>query len=63
MSRALVEQRVPTEVFEQYAGKWVALRGVEVIAAADSLAELRESPDVTRQDAVFLVPESPSSFY
>jgi hypothetical protein len=47
---------VPEDV-AQYAGKWVALRGGEVIASADSLEELRENEQVTRDDAVYVVPE------
>jgi Family of unknown function (DUF5678) len=46
----------------QYAGKWVALRGDEVIASADSLAELRENEQVTRDDAVYVVPEPDKVF-
>jgi Family of unknown function (DUF5678) len=41
----------------RFAGKWVALRGGQVIASADSLEELRENEQVTRDDAVYVVPE------
>lgn len=50
-------------MLSDYAGKWVALRGNEVIAAADTLEELRAMPDVQREDAVWVVPESSSHFY
>lgn len=64
MSKSIVEQpALPAEVFSDYAGKWVALRGAEVIAAADTLEELRAMPDVRREDMVWVVPEPGSHFY
>jgi hypothetical protein len=42
---------------EQYAGKWIAIRGDEVVASADSLEELRANDQVSRNDAVWVVPE------
>lgn len=64
MSSTLTEQQgIQTEAFEQYAGKWVAVRDGDVVAAADSLEELRANPDVRREDAVFVVPERSSSFF
>jgi hypothetical protein len=64
VSPTLTEQQgIPTEVFEQYAGKWVAVRDGSVVAAAESLEELRENPEVTRADAVFVVPDRSSSFF
>lgn len=64
MSSTLTEQQgIQTEAFEEYAGKWVAVRDGSVIASADSLEELRRSPDVTRDDAVFVVPDRSSSFF
>lgn len=64
MSGTVTEQRaISTEAFEQYAGRWVAVRDGDVIAAADSLEELRANPDVSREDAVFVVPERSSSFF
>jgi hypothetical protein len=44
-------------------GKWVAIRDGEVIASADSLAELHANDNVTRDDAVYVVPESNSAFF
>jgi len=64
VSKSIVEQpALSAEVLSDYAGKWVALRGNEVIAAADTLEELRAMPDVQREDAVWVVPESSSHFY
>ena len=42
---------------DRYAGKWVAIRGDEVVASADSLAALRENERVSREDTVWVVPE------
>lgn len=64
MSGTLTEQRaIPVDAFVEYAGKWIAIRDGEVVASADSLAELRANPDVTREDAVFVVPEPSSTFF
>ena len=57
-----VQRALPVEIFEQHAGEWIALRGDEIVAAAASLEELRANPDVTREDAVFAVPERPTHF-
>jgi Family of unknown function (DUF5678) len=42
---------------EQYAGKWIAIRGDEIVASADCLEELRANDRVSRDDAVWVVPE------
>ena len=64
MTSTLTNQpAVPTDAFGEYAGKWVAIRGGSVIAAADSLEELRANPKVTRGDAVYVIPEQSSSFF
>jgi hypothetical protein len=61
---SIIEQPAfPPEAVSEYAGKWVALRGHEVIAAADTLEELRAMPDVQREDMVWVVPEPSSHFY
>lgn len=48
---------------EEYAGKWVAVRDDEIIASADTLEQLRDDPEVRRDDAVFVVPERGAYFY
>lgn len=64
MENTLTEQRaLPDEALQEYAGKWVAIRGEEVIASANSLAELREIEDVRRDDAVFVVPPTSATFF
>lgn len=42
---------------EQYAGKWIAIRGDEVVASADSLEELWANERVSRDDTLYAVPE------
>ena len=48
---------------ERYAGKWVAIRDDEVVASADSLEELRANELVSRDDAVWVVPEPGTHFF
>jgi hypothetical protein len=64
MTRTVVEQApFRSGALDKYAGKWVAIRHGEVVAAADSLEELRADPEVRRTDAVYVVPEPSSYFY
>jgi hypothetical protein len=46
-----------------YEGKWVAVRGGEVIASADDEATLRQDPAVQLTDLVYPIGEPPSGFY
>jgi Family of unknown function (DUF5678) len=48
---------------ERYGGKWVAIRGDEVVASADSLEELRANEHVSRNDYVWVVPEPGTHFF
>ena len=48
---------------ERYAGKWVAIRGDEVVASADSLEELCANENVLRSDALWVVPEAGTHFF
>jgi Family of unknown function (DUF5678) len=48
---------------EQYAGKWIAIRGDEIVAGADSLEELRANDQVSRDDDVWVVPEPGIHFF
>jgi Family of unknown function (DUF5678) len=48
---------------ERYGGKWVAIRGDEIVASADSLEELRANDQVLRSDAVWVVPEPGTHFF
>jgi hypothetical protein len=51
------------EGVEQYAGKWIAIRGDEVVASADSLEELYANDQVSRSDALWVVPEPGTHFF
>jgi hypothetical protein len=46
-----------------YEGRWVAVRGDEVVADADDEQTLRAHPDVRAGDDVYPVGEPPSGFY
>jgi hypothetical protein len=47
---------------ERYAGKWIAIRGDEIVASADSLEELRANDQVSRGDDVWVAPE-PGTYF
>ena len=47
---------------EQYPGKWIAIRGDEIVASADSLEELRANDQVSRDDDVWVAPE-PGTYF
>ena len=64
MAKTTVERApITAETLRDFAGKWISIRDGEVVASAESLEELRANGDVRLEDAVFLVPESPSYFY
>jgi hypothetical protein len=44
---------------DRYAGKWIAIRGDDVAASADSLGALLEDERVSRDDTLYNVPEEP----
>ena len=50
------------EGVERYAGKWIAIRGDEIVASADSLEELYANDQVSRNDALWVVPE-PGTYF
>lgn len=54
---------VPQEAFDDYAGKWIALREGEIVADADTEGELRQDDRVMPTDALFRVPEAATHFY
>ena len=62
MSSTTEQGPVRPKDVEQYAGKWIAIRGDEVVASADSLEELRANEQVSRDDAVWVVPE-PGTYF
>ena len=65
MSESVVvdEFAFPWDEIEPYRGQWVALRGREIIAAAEKLADMYADERVRRGDAIWRVPESAAHFY
>jgi Family of unknown function (DUF5678) len=53
---------LPEDV-EQYAGKWIAIRGDKVVASADSLEELDANDEVSCKDVLWVVPEAGTHFF
>jgi hypothetical protein len=54
---------VPQEAFDNYEGRWIALRDGEIIADAATDTELRLDGRVESTDALFRVPEASTHFY
>jgi Family of unknown function (DUF5678) len=50
------------EGVEQYAGKWIAIRGNDIVASADSLEQLYANEQVSRDDTVWVAPEPGTHF-
>ncbi len=57
MSSTAEQPPVLPEGVDQYAGKWIAIRGDEVVASADSVEELFANDQVSRDDTLYAVPE------
>jgi hypothetical protein len=53
---------VPTEAFERFPGRWVAIRGGEIVADAGTPEELEADERVDVADTLFRVPEPGSKF-
>jgi Family of unknown function (DUF5678) len=53
---------LPDDV-ERYAGRWIAIRGDEVVADADTLEALIEDERVDKKDVLYRVPARGSYFY
>jgi hypothetical protein len=49
--------------FERYAGRWIAIRGGEIVADADTFEALIDDERVDQKDVLYRVPERGSSFY
>jgi hypothetical protein len=58
----VIEKMMPDDI-DRYAGRWVAIRGLEVVADAETLAELRADPRVDQRDLVYAVPPPGVHFY
>ena len=51
------------EVVDQYSGRWVAIRGDEVVADAESLEALTQNDRVGPEDLLYRVPEGGTHFF
>jgi hypothetical protein len=54
---------ISEKALKKYAEKWVALRGGDVVAAADDYEALMANEKVEPTDAIFHVPSASSLFY
>jgi hypothetical protein len=63
MGMVVAESPIPQEAFEQYPGKWIAVRGGTIVAWADSLDELKSKPEVQDEDTLAPVPDPSTHFY
>ncbi len=54
---------ISEDALEQYAGKWVAVRAGDVVAAADDFDALMADENVESTDAIYHVPVAGSLFY
>ena len=57
MSSTTEQPPVLPDGVEHYAGRWIAIRGDEVVASADSLEELCANEHVSHDDTLYVVPE------
>jgi hypothetical protein len=58
----VTEKMVPDDA-DRYAGRWIAIRGQEIVADAATLSELRADPRVDQMDVVYAVPPPGVHFY
>jgi Family of unknown function (DUF5678) len=63
MATTISRPPITEEALKIYAGKWVALRAGEVIAAAEDYHALVADEHVEPTDAIFHVPSASSLFY
>jgi hypothetical protein len=54
---------VPQEAFDNFPGRWIALRDGEIVSDAATNEELRQDDRVESTDALFRVPEASTHFY
>lgn len=59
----IAQPALPEGVAEVYAGRWIAVRGGEVIADAETLGELTDDARVKDDDTFFHVPPPNSAFF
>jgi Family of unknown function (DUF5678) len=61
-TREVVRSPLP-EVVEQYSGRWVAIRGDNVVADANSLEALTQDERVRPEDLLYRVPDGGTYFF
>ena len=59
----IVIRKILPDDIDRYAGRWVAIRGMEVVADAETLSELWADPRVDQMDLVYAVPGPGAHFY
>ena len=62
-SYAVADSPLTRETLERYAGRWVAIRGSEVVADASELRELVANSDVRATDVLYRVPAEGTYYY
>lgn len=62
MSTLVARSPLPEDI-AQYEGKWIAIRGDTVVAAADTLEALAADERVQETDVVYRVPAQDTFFY
>jgi hypothetical protein len=59
----IVREKIVPDGADRYAGRWIAIRGQEIVADAATLAELYEDRRVDERDLVYAVPPPGVHFY
>jgi hypothetical protein len=54
---------VPSDAFDRFPGRWVAVRDGDIVADADTLEELQADGHVSDDDTCFRVPEEGAKFF
>jgi hypothetical protein len=59
----VIECPVPAEAYEKYRGKWIAVRGGQIVAVAGTLKELWADKRLVSEASAYHVPETPYTFH
>ena len=59
----IAQAALPEGISDAYAGRWIAVRGGEVVADAETLGELTDDSRVRDDDTFFRVPPPNSAFF
>jgi hypothetical protein len=63
MAVTISKPPVPTEAFERFTGRWIALREGAIVADADTREQLQQDERVELSDTLFRVPDASTHFY